>query len=117
MTQDEDMFDPEKPYARFYSDDTCIAQIHTRAIENLGFGRVGWRITASESDETGAAKTDGDGEFLILRAPNGELMQELLIIQAETTVDIPVLLEEARTRMAERVAVASAMAASAAAIT
>lgn len=117
MTQDEDMFDPEKPYARFYSDGTCIAQIHTRAIENLGFGRVGWRITASESDESGAAKTGEDGGFLILQGPDGKPMQEQLIVQAETAVDIPSLLEEARVRMAERVAVASAMAVAAAAIT
>ena len=116
MTQDEDMFDEEKPYARFYSDGTCTAQIHTRAIEGLGFGRVGWRITASECDENGVAKTDEEGEFLILQSPGGAPMEEQLIIQAETAVDIPFLLEEVRVRMAERVAVASAMAAAATAI-
>lgn len=106
MTEREDLFDPAKPYARFYADASGqIAQVHTRRIDGLGFGRAGWRITASCTDETGATLTDGD-ELQILRAPDGELFTHQVTVQADAAVDIPALLEDARQMMAQKACLA-----------
>ena len=103
MIERSDLFNEAKPYARFYEDaQGAIAQVHTRRIGGLGFGRIGWRITASCADETGAAQTDEHGEFLILKSENGENFAHELYVQSDAATDVASAIDEARLMMAQK---------------
>lgn len=100
MTPRDDLFNPEKPYARFYeSGSGQIAQIHTKRIDGLPFGRVGYKVTASATDASGATTSDASG-LHILTGGNGEIFEHQEIFQSETVSDIPAALEAARVRLA-----------------
>lgn len=108
MQQIPSLFDPAKPYARFYRDgeDGPICQIHTRKIEGLGFGRVGWRISVSISDEAGATIEDTEG-LQIMRGPDGEPYRHEVTIQADSAEDPAAVLEAARIALAEKAVIAA----------
>lgn len=98
------LYDPDKPYARFYQvTGEIIAQVHTRRIEGLGFGRVGWRISASVCGPDGATLEDEEG-LQILRGADGGVYRHEVTVQAETVEDLAALLEAERQTMAQRAA-------------
>jgi hypothetical protein len=96
------LFDEAKPYARFYeSEGGLIAQVHTRRIEGLGFGRIGWRITASCSDQSGATLIDAAG-LQILKSPGGQNASHEVVFQADSVPDVAAELEAGRRMMAQK---------------
>lgn len=111
MQEIPELFDPEKPYARFYSgaDNTIdgtpiICQVHTRKIEGLGFGRLGWRISVSVTDENGHTLSDDETGLHILRGVEGETYVHELTIQADSAEDPAALLDTERKALAQKAA-------------
>lgn len=110
MQEIPELFDPEKPYARFYSgaDNTIdgtpiICQVHTRKIEGLGFGRIGWRISVSISGPDGATLSDESG-LQILQGAEGTPYRHEITIQADSVEDPAALLDTERKALAQKAA-------------
>lgn len=104
MQENPALFDPEKPYARFYrSAEGVTCQVHTRKIEGLGFGRLGWRISVSVTDETGRTLSD-EGGLQILRGAEGATYVHELTIQADSLEDPAALLDAERVALAQKAA-------------
>ena len=108
------LYDTHKPYARFYYDDGSgvIVQIHTRPISGLTFGRVGWRITAAESDSSGAALVDSSGVARVLRSPDGAPFALEIIVQSDSPLNMLSMraeIDAARIKLARQVLAASAL--------
>jgi hypothetical protein len=102
-----DLFDEAKPYARFYeSAQGAIVQLHTRRIEGLGFGRVGWRLSASVCGPDGLTLSDENG-LQVLRGAAGEIYFHELTVHSESVDDLAALLETERAKLAQVAANAS----------
>ena len=98
------LYDPERPYARFYqAADQVLVQIHTQKIEGLAFGRVGWRISASACKPDGTTIVE-NGDLHILTGADGKTYTHEVTIQSDSVEDPAAVLDQARRELAQKAA-------------
>lgn len=103
MKELPNLFDPERPYRRVYGCDVTgrFVKVHTKSNASQ-FGRVMFRLTASECDSQGKAVPHENGHRIFANH-DGTPFVHLVQMEFESSVDVERTLSEERLAFAERV--------------